>query len=308
MRRALRELVAWTFSLAQAAARGRSGRKGSIRPSVDRAWARADTVARPAVDFPPEIDFLAGRDVGRDALAQAASTAEPDGVSAEQALLGEGCSTKRIFIAPWRGVCGSLLSRRNPDRSNQSKPIRRSSAARAPAPNRAGLRLVVAPRAAAIRYLLAKAEAGGDCPPTWRSPRRACSTKRSAPWRAHGSPRRRPTGWRVAIRRLVPARSERPPANRGRRLWRGSLRRSSGRSRRARSRPRPSRPFSGGYSPPASSCATWRSRRPMKLRRDPPLENRQLPIYTIVAPLRGEERMVARAGSPARRARLSGIR
>jgi hypothetical protein len=112
-------------------------------------------------ELAPEIAFLAAQGCAPGALLQAAAAARRDGVSAEQALLGEGligeedyyrALARRLRLPFYRGEIPVAQS---------VEPDPAIACGVAPlAPNRAGLRVIAAPRAAAIRYLLERAEAG----------------------------------------------------------------------------------------------------------------------------------------------------
>jgi cellulose synthase/poly-beta-1,6-N-acetylglucosamine synthase-like glycosyltransferase len=122
-----------------------------------RAWPGA----RVGGELAPEIAFLVAQDCAPDALRQAEAAARRDGVSAEQALLGEGLIGEEAY---YRALARHL---RLPFYRGEI-PVAQSVEADpaiacgvAPlAPNRAGLRVIAAPRAVAIRYLLDRAEAG----------------------------------------------------------------------------------------------------------------------------------------------------
>jgi cellulose synthase/poly-beta-1,6-N-acetylglucosamine synthase-like glycosyltransferase len=113
-------------------------------------------------ELAPEIAFLGLNECAPEALRQADAAARRDGVSAEQTLLGEGLIGEETY---YRALARHL---RLPFYRGEI-PIARSVEAEpaiacgvAPlAPNRAGLRVIAAPRAVAIRYLLDRAEAGG---------------------------------------------------------------------------------------------------------------------------------------------------
>jgi cellulose synthase/poly-beta-1,6-N-acetylglucosamine synthase-like glycosyltransferase len=148
---------------AQAAARGRSWPQGGafVGQSTGARREPARSAARVGGAFAPEIAFLVGQGLEPGALLQAAAAAERDGLSAEQALLGEGLLGEEAY---YRALANRL---RLPFYRGEI-PVAQSVEADpaivcgvAPlAPNRAGLRVIAAPRAAAIRYLLGKAEAG----------------------------------------------------------------------------------------------------------------------------------------------------
>ena len=277
--------------VAQAAAR-QSGAPPEDAPLARSAGAWRPSSPSPTVDLPPEIDFLGGRGVEADALAQAASVASHDGVSAEQALLGEGWLDEESY---YRALARRLRLPFYRGEIPIDAAVEANSAiicGAAPlAANRAGLRLVVAPRSAAIRYLLATA-ADGELPSgvAIAAPRllnekiRAAAGPRVAAAAADGLARRDPAlcarfglerrqriaaglaaisaavVWAVAPRALGLAVSAF--------LW---------------------VIFAAGIVVRNLAIAAAN-----ETRRDPPLENRQLPIYTIIAPLRGEERMVSR--------------
>ena len=149
---------------AQAAARGRSWPQGGafVGQSTGARRESARSAAGLGGEFAPEIAFLAGQELERAALLQAAAAAERDGVSAEQALLGEGlldeeayyrALARRLRLPFYRGEIPVAQSvEADPAIVYGVAPL---------APNRAGLRVIAAPRAAAIRYLLDKAEKGG---------------------------------------------------------------------------------------------------------------------------------------------------
>ena len=149
--------------LKQAAARGPGRPPGGAlvgqSPGARREPAGPST--RHGGEFAPEIVFLAAQGLEPGALLQAAAAAERDGLSAEQALLGEGLLGEEAY---YRALANRL---RLPFYRGEI-PVAQSVEADpaivcgvAPlAPNRAGLRVIAAPRAAAIRYLLGKAETG----------------------------------------------------------------------------------------------------------------------------------------------------
>ena len=147
----------------QAAARGRGSPRGdpfsgqSTGARRELAWVEA----RVTGELAPEIAFLAAQGCAPGALLKAAAAARRDGVSAEQALLGEGligeedyyrALARRLRLPFYRGEIPVAQS---------VEPDPAIACGVAPlAPNRAGLRVIAAPRAAAIRYLLERAEAG----------------------------------------------------------------------------------------------------------------------------------------------------
>ena len=143
---------------AAASGRGRPEGASSVSQSLRP---RREPAARFGGDFAPEIAFLATQGIAPGSLLQAEAAAARDGVSAEQALLGEGLLDEEAF---YRALARRL---RLPFYRGEI-PVAQSVEADpaivcgvAPlAPNRAGLRVIAAPRAAAIRYLLSKAEAG----------------------------------------------------------------------------------------------------------------------------------------------------
>jgi len=147
----------------QAAAGGRGGPQVHVFPGPPVGARRepASGAARAVSEFAPEIAFLAAYGVAPGLLLRASAAAERDGVSAEQTLLGEGLLDEDSYY------CALARRLRLPFYRGEA-PIAASveidaaiACGVAPlAPNRAGLRAVAAPRAAAIRYLLDRAEAG----------------------------------------------------------------------------------------------------------------------------------------------------
>ncbi len=147
----------------QAAARGLGWPRSD--PFSGRATGAPRKLARPEAgavgELAPEIAFLAAHDYAPGVLRQAQTAARRDSVSAEQALLGEGLIGEEAY---YRALARHL---RLPFYRGEI-PVAQSVEADpaiacgvAPlAPNRAGLRVVAAPRAVAIRYLLDRAEAG----------------------------------------------------------------------------------------------------------------------------------------------------
>jgi len=117
--------------------------------------------ARVDGELAPEIAFLAPTECAPEALRQAEAAARRDGVSAEQALLGEGligeeayyrALARHLHLPFYRGELPIAQSvEADPAIACGVAPL---------APNRAGLRVIAAPRAVAIRYLLDRAEAG----------------------------------------------------------------------------------------------------------------------------------------------------
>ncbi len=112
-------------------------------------------------EIAPEIAFLASHGVGPGRLLQAMRIAERCGVSADAALLGEGLLPEEdYFRALARHLrvpyfCGELAI------DDAIDPARAIASGIAPlAPNGLRLRAVVAPRGASIRFLVAAAAAG----------------------------------------------------------------------------------------------------------------------------------------------------
>jgi cellulose synthase/poly-beta-1,6-N-acetylglucosamine synthase-like glycosyltransferase len=117
--------------------------------------------SRAGADIAPEIAFLAAQGVEPGRLLSAMAAARRAGVSADQALLGEGllgeeayyCALARHLRLPfYRGEIAI-------DAAVDAEPAIACGVAPLAA-NRAGLRVVAAPRAAAVRYLIAQAAAG----------------------------------------------------------------------------------------------------------------------------------------------------
>ena len=113
-------------------------------------------------EIAPEIAFLAGQGVGPGPLLQAMRIAERCAAStADAALLGEGLLAEEVYFralarhlrVPY--FCGELAIADGVD------PARAIASGIAPlAPNGLRLRAVVAPRGAAVRFLVAAAAAG----------------------------------------------------------------------------------------------------------------------------------------------------
>ena len=149
----------------QASANGRGGaRNGSTDPRWI-GWLREPGGRESPLEdeLAPEIAFLAGQECAPDALRQADAAAERDGVSAEQFLLGEGligeedyyrALARRLRLPFYRGEIPVA-------RSVEADPAIALGVAPLAA-NRAGLRVIAAPRAMAIRYLLERADAGAS--------------------------------------------------------------------------------------------------------------------------------------------------
>ncbi len=117
--------------------------------------------ARNHGELAAEIAFLASQGVGLSPLLEAMRVAKRDGVSADAALLGEGLLPEEdYFHALARHLrvpyfCGELAIDDSVD------PARVVASGIAPlAPNGLRLRAVVAPRGAAVRFLVAAAAAG----------------------------------------------------------------------------------------------------------------------------------------------------
>jgi cellulose synthase/poly-beta-1,6-N-acetylglucosamine synthase-like glycosyltransferase len=134
--------------------------QGGQDPSRER---RAP-VRRPAErggETAPEVAFLARQGVAPGLLLQAMRVAERCGVDADAALLGEGLVAEEVYfraLARHLGVpyfCEPLAIA---DGVDPAPAIASGIAPRAPNPSR--LRAVVAPRGAAVRFLIAAAAAG----------------------------------------------------------------------------------------------------------------------------------------------------
>jgi hypothetical protein len=253
-----------------------------------QAWLRA----RIDDELAPEIAFLAAQECAPEALRLAEAAARRAGVSAEQALLGEGLIGEEAY---YRALARHL---RLPFYRGEI-PVARSVEADpaiacgvAPlASNRAGLRVIAAPRAMAIRYLLDRAQAGA-LPPglSIASPRmlndrvRAQAGARVAAAAAGALAQRDPTlcarfgvshGQCLAFAMVaIVAMATNSVAPDGlavvlsAALW--SL-------------------FAAAIVLRNLAVAAADAASPA-----PPLDDAELPIYTIIAPLRGEARMVAK--------------
>ncbi len=278
----------------QAAARGRTWPRSDAfggQPTGARrepAW----SAARVGGELAPEIAFLAAQGCAPGALLLAEAAARRDGVSAEQALLGEGlideedyyrALARRLRLPFYRGEIPVAQSVEvDPAIACGVAPL---------APNRAGLRAIVAPRAAAIRYLLAKAEAGAlPSNLAIASPRMLSENVRAE------------AGQRIAeaaagaLARRDPALSARFGLSGGQCVALGvfALAATSAES------------VAPGSLELILSAALWSLfAAAIVLRnlavaaagdapRSAPLEDSELPIYTIIAPLRGEERIAAK--------------
>jgi cellulose synthase/poly-beta-1,6-N-acetylglucosamine synthase-like glycosyltransferase len=247
--------------------------------------------ARVGGAFAPEIAFLVEQDCAASALRRAQAEAQRDGVSAEQALLGEGLIDEEIY---YRALARHL---RLPFYRGEI-PVAQSvevdpaiACGVAPlAPNRAGLRVIAAPRGAAIRYLFDRAEAGAlpaglaiASPRMLRDKVRAEAGARIADAAASALWRRDPTSCAryglsggqcvaIVVFGLVAA-------------------------------------FTAAVAPDGLalvlSIALWSLFAAAIVLRNlavaaggaasssPPLDDSELPIYTLIAPLRGEERIAA---------------
>jgi cellulose synthase/poly-beta-1,6-N-acetylglucosamine synthase-like glycosyltransferase len=147
----------------QAAVKGRSWPQGGSVYGQSTITRRepAGSAARVSGELAPEIAFLAAQGCAPGALLKAEAAARRDGVSAEQALLGEGLiGEEEYYLALARRLRLPFYRGEIPV-AHSVEPDPAIACGVAPlAPNRAGLRVIAAPRAAAIRYLLGKAEAG----------------------------------------------------------------------------------------------------------------------------------------------------
>ena len=248
--------------------------------------------ARVTGELAPEIAFLAAQRCAPGALLQAAAAARRDGVSAEQALLGEGLIAEEDYYRALARRLRLPFYRGEIPVAQSVEPDPAIACGVAPlASNRAGLRVIAAPRAVAIRYLLERAEAGAlPSGVAIASPRmlsdkvRAEAGARIAEAAAGALGRRDPTlcarfglngGQCVALAAFaVVAMSAAAVAPDGlalvlsAALW--SLFAAAIVLRNL-----------------AVAAAAVASRAA-------PLDDSELPIYTIIAPLRGEERMVVK--------------
>ena len=246
---------------------------------------------RAGLDLPPEIAFLAAQGAPLDWLQRSAIAASREGVSAEQALLGEErideesyyrALARQLRVPFYRGeIPIAATVEADPAIACGVAPL---------AANRARLRVAVAPRGAAINYLLTMAE--------------------------HDV---RPAGLVIAAPRLL---NDKVREAAGADI--------AGKAAEALARHDPAlcarSGFSGGQKlavalSAAASALAWRCSpdglgvvvsvalwllfaagvvlRNLAVaadggaQRDPRLADSELPIYTIIAPLRGEERVVA---------------
>ena len=252
------------------------------------AWSEA----RVEGELAPEIAFLAAQECALDVLQQADAAARRDRVSAEQALLGEGlmdeddyyCALARHLRLPfYRGeIPVAPAVEADPAIACGVAPL---------APNRADLRVIAAPRAVAIRYLLDRAEAGALPPGLAIAAPRMLSEKVRAE-----------AGARVA-EAAANALARRDPAL-------SACSGLSGRQRLAIVAFGLVAASAATVAPNGlvlfASAALWLLFAAAIVLRNlavaaasvaspsAPLDDSELPIYTIIAPLRGEERMVVR--------------
>jgi len=278
----------------QAAARGLGGPRRD--PSGGQAAGARRKLAWPGAraesELAPEIAFLAAQECAPDVLRQAEAAARRDGVSAEQALLGDGlldedayyrALARHLRLPFYRGeipVAPSVEA--GPAIACGVAPL---------APNRAGLRVIAAPRAVAIRYLLDRAEAGAlPAGLSIASPRMLSEKVRAE------------AGARIAAA-AADALARRDPAlcaRSGLSLRQGVAIVAFGLTAAAVAAVAP-----GGLAF-ALSAALWALFATAIVVRNlavaaagvappsRPLDDSELPIYTIIAPLRGEARIVAR--------------
>src|SRR3984885_4438948 len=151
------------LALAEEPAEGRPDRAIRERPLRDFPPSR---LTRTPIEIPIEIAFLEYYGVGRPLLSRATETAERCGVGADAALLGEGLISDEHFYR-------SLADRLDAPYWSGAQAIDESSDAEAAISsgfallraNGLGLRAVVAPRGAALRFLLEAAAAGRPLPP-----------------------------------------------------------------------------------------------------------------------------------------------
>ena len=248
--------------------------------------------SRVSGDLAPEIAFLAAQGLEPGLLLRAAAAGRTTGVSADQALLGEGLLGEEAY---YRALARHL---RLPfyrgeiaiDAAVDAEPAIACGVAPLAA-NRAGLRVVAAPRAAAVRYLIAQAAAGAlPSGLAIASPQRL-----SAMVRAQAA-----SGVAEAASGALERRDAALSAHSG----------LSGRQRLALAAAALIWVASAMLAPEqtalAISSALWALfagaivLRNLALAaadagpRCIPLDDAELPIYTIIAPLRGEERVVGK--------------
>jgi len=254
--------------------------------------APASSAAHVGGELAPEIAFLAAQGWAPGALLEAEAAARRDGVSAEQALLGEGLIGEEDYYR-------ALASRLRLPFYRGEIPVAQSVEADpaiafgvAPlAPNRAGLRVIAAPRAAAIRYLLAKAEAGALPRGVAIASPRMLSDK----VRAEAGPRIAEAA-AGALARRDPALCARFGLSGGQCVALGVFVLAATSTEAV---------APDGLALLLSAALWLLFTAAIVLRnlavaaageapRSAPLDDAELPIYTIVAPLRGEERMVAK--------------
>ena len=137
----------------------------AIRKLPVRGFAPSD-FPRTLPEIPIEIAFLENFGVGRALLSRATEAAERCGVGADAALLGEGWVTDEHFYQ------ALAMRLRAPYYSGKLKIDENSNIETAIwsgfvllKPNDLGLRAVVAPRGAALRFLLEAEAAGRPQPP-----------------------------------------------------------------------------------------------------------------------------------------------
>jgi hypothetical protein len=248
--------------------------------------------ARVGGELAPEIAFLAVQGCAPGALLRAEAAARRDGVSAEQALLGEGlideegyyrALARRLRLPFYRGEIPVAQSvEANPAIACGVAPL---------APNRAGLRAIAAPRAAAIRYLLAKAEVG-----------ELSSALAIASPRMLSDKVRAEAGQRIA-EAAAGALARRDPALCAR--FGLSIGQCAALGAFALAAPLAAVVAPNGFALIVSAGLWLLFGAAIVLRNlavaaagdappSPPLDDSELPIYTIIAPLRGEERVAAK--------------
>ena len=278
--------------------------------SIKQAVATGDTTARPLDgrdfagasrerrrvslrDIPPELSFLSAHGVGADVLLEATRSAIECGASADDTLLGGGLAAEEAY---YRALARHL---RVPffdgefafdDTLDPAKAI--ASGIAPLKPNASGLRAVVAPRGASIRYLIAAAAKG-----------RSLAGLAVTPPRRLGQLVRAGAGAKVAaaavgdLRRRDPSFSAYSGPS-----WLQSRRRGGGDFSRSHSRA--ARP---GLVDAAISATLWAVFAAWIVLRNlavaaaadrgvaaPPQPDEKLPVYSIVAALYREENMVAK--------------
>jgi glycosyltransferase XagB len=151
------------LALAEEPAEGRPDRAIPERPPRDFAPSR---LTRTPMEIPIEIAFLEYYGVGRPLLSRATEAAERSGVGADAALLGEGLvSDEHFYQALAMRLRAPYYSEKlTIDENSDVEAAIRNGFALLKA-NDLGLRAVVSPRGAALRFLLEAEAAGRPQPP-----------------------------------------------------------------------------------------------------------------------------------------------